>query len=246
MTRAPVDLTGRWALVTGASRRLGRHLALVLAQAGADIVVHYRSAEDEARRVAREIRSLGRRAVLVAADFSRPGAADELVSGVRAATERLDVIVHNVGRYRPQPIDAVSEEEWLATLRTNLVAPVVATNGLLDLMPAEGGSVVAIGDARVQELPADDHATAYRASKAALLLWVRALARRLGPRGVRVNMISPGQLENSVDLPENVSEAIPLGRAGTLDDVAAALLFLLGPGDYVTGAAIDVDGGYAL
>ena len=240
------DLSGAMGLVTGASRRLGRHLALELAAAGADVCVHYSRDAEGARETVAAIEALGRRAFLVAADFTDPAGIAALIEGYRAQASRLDVLVNNVGNYIVKPVEETSVDEWRSLLDANLVAPAGLINGLLDLFPEGAGSIVNLGYAGVDLLASNPEATAYQASKAGLLILTKSLATRLAPRGLRVNMISPGQLENSVDLPEDIPAAIPLARAGTLDDIAHAMHYLVRPGSYVTGVNLDVAGGYRL
>lgn len=239
------DLSGRFALVTGAAKRLGRHLAETLAGAGAEVVIHYNASRGEAEGVAASIRERGGRAHLVHGDFLDHGA-ERVAEQVRKITDGLDLLVNNVGNYDPKPVEESTPEEWRATLETNLVAPFALTRACLPMMLDREAQVVNIGYAGVDLLRPNVRATAYQISKTGLLLLTKTLAERFGPRGLRVNMISPGQLENSVDLPDVAAlpRLIPLGRAGTMDDVARALLFLLQPDSYVTGINIDVAGGY--
>lgn len=246
MSRTSEDLTGRIALVTGAAKRLGRHLALALGRAGADVIVHCHTSKSAAESVAAEIRAFGRRAWIVAADFTDVAAVRAMMRDVAAIDGRLDIIVNNVGNYTVKPIESASEEEWLTTLQVNLVAPFSVIKAAIDLFPPTGGHVVNIGYAGVEFLTANVNSTAYQVSKTGLLLLTRSFAQRLARRGVRVNMISPGHLENSVDLPADLKSAIPLGRPGRLEDIADAVLFLLKSDSYVTGINIDVAGGYRM
>ena len=241
-----LSLEGRRALVTGSARRLGRRLVLALAQAGADVVVHYRSGEDAARAVVDEARALGRDADLVQADFGRVGAATEMMAEVGRRHGSLDIVINNVGNYPIESPATTTESTWADVLQTNLVAAVGVSIGALELFPSSGGHIVNVGYVGVENVVAHPTATAYQASKTGLLVFTKSLAQAVGARGVRVNMISPGQLDNSVDLPDDIDGTIPLGRAGTSTDIVRALMYLLEPDGYVTGVNIDVAGGYRL
>lgn len=242
------DLTGRVALVTGAAKRTGRGLALALARAGADVVVHYGRSRQEADSAVAEITALGRRGLAVSADLARPGEAERLVEAALERAGRLDVLVNNVGNYPLGDPLGLTPDEFRATLETNLTAPYALIRAARPALAAAGsGHVVNLGYAGVEHLVANTRAMAYQISKAGLLVLTRSLAQALGPEGIRVNMISPGHIDNSVDLPADIQNHVPLGRPARVDDIAGALLFLLSPaGAYITGANLEVAGGYRL
>ncbi|HEY0674871.1 MAG TPA: SDR family oxidoreductase [Immundisolibacter sp.] len=249
MTAVPTaDLAGRVALVTGAARRTGRGLALALARAGADVVVQYGRSRQEAESAVAEIIALGRRGFAVSADLAVPGQAEALIETALACAGRLDVLVNNVGNYPLGDPLGLAPDEFRATLETNLTAPYALIRAALPALLASGtGQVINLGYAGVEHPVANTRAMAYQISKAGLLVLTRSLAQALGPRGVRVNMVSPGHIDNSVDLPADIASHVPLGRPARIDDIAGALLFLLSPaGAYITGANIEVAGGYRL
>ena len=246
MSQDPKILEGRVALVTGAARRLGRHLALCLAEDGADVVIHYHRHRDDAESLVERIAGLGRRAWCIESDFLVPEGAADLVRRVASLTSRLDLLVNNVGNYLVKPLDETTAADFRGVLEANLVAPQTLIRETLRLFPAEGGSIVNLGYAGVESISPNLEAAAYQVSKTGLYVLTKSWARQLAPRGIRVNMISPGQLENSVDLPEDPEACIPLGRAGTVTDIADALRYLIRPDGYVTGVNIDVAGGYRL
>ncbi len=234
----------RVALVTGAAKRLGRRLAEELAGRGMTVLVNYRASAEAAEEVADGIRTRGGRARAVRCDVGDPDDVAAMFRSIEAREGRLDVLVNNVGNYAPKPILDVGVEQWDATLRTNLSGAFYCCREAWPLM-RDGGLIVNIGYAGVDALVANREAADYQVSKTGLLVLTKSLAAALGPRGVRVNMLSPGQLANSIDLPDDVAGEIPAGRAGTLDDMSAALGFLV-ENDYVTGQNIDVAGGYRL
>ncbi|MEA3219042.1 SDR family oxidoreductase [Immundisolibacter sp.] len=249
MTAAPTaDLSGRVALVTGAARRTGRGLALALARAGADVVVHYGRSRQDAESAVAEIAALGRRGFAISADLAVPGQAEALIEAALTQAGRLDVLVNNVGNYPLGDPLGLAPEQFRATLETNLIAPYALIRAALPALVASGaGQVINLGYAGVEHMIANTRAMAYQISKAGLLVLTRSLAQALGPQGVRVNMVSPGHIDNSVDLPADIEKHVPLGRPAQVDDIAGAVLFLLSPaGGYITGANIEVAGGYRL
>lgn len=161
-----VDLAGRVALVTGAARRTGRGLALALARAGADVVVHYGRSQHEAEQVVAEIAAGGRRAWAIAADLARPGAAEALIEAALAAAGRLDILVNNVGNYPLGDPLELEPAAFRATLETNLTAPYALIRSARTALAASGqGHVINLGYAGVEHLVANTRAMAYQVSK---------------------------------------------------------------------------------
>ncbi|MDH4065208.1 MAG: SDR family oxidoreductase [Acidobacteriota bacterium] len=234
------------AVVTGGARRLGRHLCLALAARGYDVVILYRRSEAEARALEREIPVTGRRARARAVDVAVEPQVAEVFAEIGRDEGRVDLLVNNVGNYNPQHISTLDPAVWDATLATNLSGAYYCCFHALRLMPA-GGSIINIGMAGLEGIRANVQGADYYVSKTGLLVLTRALAAAYADRNIRVNMVSPGQLDNSVDLPspDEIGQTVPLGRAGTLQDVAQAVEYLL-DATYVTGANIDVAGGYRL
>ena len=236
----------RVAVVTGGARRLGRHLAHAVAQRGYAVVVIYRSSEDDAQTLVAEIIAGGGRARAVKADISRHEEVAAVFAEVSKTEQRVDLLINNVGNYVPQDVTLLTPAVWDATLSANLSGAYYCCYHALALMPA-GGQIVNIGMAGLEGIRANRLGTDYYVSKTGLLVLTRALAAGYADRGIRVNMVSPGQLDNSVDLPppDQIRAWVPLGRAGTLADISEAVLYLL-DADYVTGVNIDVAGGYRL
>lgn len=240
---------GRSALVTGAAKRLGREIALRLAASGHFVLVHYRSSRREAEGLLAEIRARGGDGALVAGDLATVKGAAAVVRAVEKSLGPkggLHALVNNVGVYKVGSLLRFSPEDFDAVLRVNLTACWRLIHGLLPRMP-RGAGIVNIGYAGVESLTATTHNTAYLISKTGLLILTKSLAQALGPRGIRANMVSPGILSNSVELPRKASDFVPLGVLGETADVADAVEFLLGPrSGYVTGVNLDVAGGYNL
>ncbi|HKP98611.1 MAG TPA: SDR family oxidoreductase [Fibrobacteria bacterium] len=235
------------ALVTGSAKRLGRELALRIGSLGYFTWIHYRSSRAEAAAVLAEIEAEGGRGALVKGDMASSRDVAAIAAKLGRASGRLDLLVNNVGIYLTGDLLGYRVEDFEATLQTNLVGAYHLIARSLDLFPGEGGAIVNIGYSGVGSLTASTHNTAYLISKTGLLVLTKSLAQALGPRGIRVNMVSPGILDNSVELPKRPREYIPLGRLGRCRDVCDAVEFLAGSGSaYVTGVNLDVAGGYML
>jgi 3-oxoacyl-[acyl-carrier protein] reductase len=234
------------AVVTGGARRLGRHLCTVLAERGYDVVILYRESETEARALAREIESTGRRARALHADVAVNADVAAVFANIGANEGRVDLLVNNVGNYNPQHVSKLDPAVWDATLATNLSGAYYCCYHALPLMRA-GNSIVNIGTAGLEGTRANVQGVDYYVSKTGLLSLTRSLAAAYAERDIRVNMISPGQLENSIDLPppEEIGRWVPLRRAGALEDISQAVVYLL-EAAYVTGVNLDVAGGYRL
>lgn len=234
------------AVVTGGARRLGRHLCLMLATRGYDIVILYRSSGEEARALVQEIAATGRRARAMAVDVGDEPQVAAAFAEIARDGARVDLLLNNVGNYNPQEVTKLTPAVWDATLTANLSGAYYCCFHALALMPA-GGNIINIGMAGLEGIRANVRGADYYVSKTGLLSLTRSLAVGYATRQIRVNMVSPGQLDNSIDLPppDEIGLTVPLGRAGALPDVAQAVAYLL-DATYVTGANLDVAGGYRL
>jgi 3-oxoacyl-[acyl-carrier protein] reductase len=237
------SLEGRTALVTGGSRGIGAAIAAELAKAGADVVIGYRSGAEEAEGVAGEI---GGRAVQ--ADVSNPEEAQRLVE----EAGDLDVLVNNAGVTRDGLIARMSEEDWRTVLDTNLGGTFNTCRAVTrGMMKRRSGSIVNISS--VVGVHGNPGQTNYSASKAGIIGFTKALARELGSRGIRANVVAPGYISTRLtnDLPEELQQAMlgstPLGRFGEPEDVAGAVRFLASDAAaFVTGEVLLVDGGLGM
>ena len=234
------------AVVTGGARRVGRQLCTTLAARGYDLVVLYRDSAAEARSLEQEIGKGVQRARALAVDVGNENQVAGVFDDITGAEGRIDLLVNNVGNYNPQHVTQLDPTVWDATLAANLSGAFYCCYHALRLMTA-GGNIINIGMAGLEGIRANVRGTDYYVSKTGLLVLTRALAAAHAERQIRVNMVSPGQLENSVDLPpaHEIGTTVPLGRAGSLQDVAQAVEYLLDAA-YVTGVNIDVSGGYRL
>ena len=239
------DLSGRTVLVTGGSRGIGRAACLGFARAGADVVVHYRSAAADAESVADEVRALGRQAETVQGDVTR---ADE-VRRMLAAQEKLDVLFNNAGVYPPGTLESLTEEEWDEVFAVNARGPFLVTQAALPLLTAaDEARVINIGTVMAYRgAPGNLH---YVAAKASLIGLTRVLARELAPRGITVNMIVPSMVETETaerDYP-GISNGVvadqAIRRYEQPDDLVGLLVFLASrESAFVTGQTILIEGG---
>jgi len=241
------DLTGTTTLVTGASGGIGRGIALRFASAGGDVAVHYHRDRARADAVVEEIEAAGGRAVAFAADLSADTACHELVHAVANWAGRLDTLVNNAGIQPVTALPGMSTDDWRTMLETNLTSAFSCTQAAARVMAA-GGAVIHIASIEATQ-PAPGHAH-YSSAKAALVMHARAAALEYGPRGIRVNTVSPGLIDRpglADDWPDGVRrwrQAAPLTRLGTPDDVANACVFLASPlASWITGHNLVVDGG---
>jgi len=234
------------AVVTGGARRLGRHLCTSLARRGYDVIVLYRDSSADARSLERTIQAAGGQVRSLAVDVGVEPSVADVFADVARREGRVDLLVNNVGNYNPQHVTELDPSVWDATIATNLSAAYYCCYHALKQMPP-GGNIINVGMAGLEGIRANVRGADYYVSKTGLLVLTRALAAAYAATNIRVNMVSPGQLENSVDLPgsDHIGQFVPLGRAGSLQDIAQAVDYLLDAG-YVTGVNIDVSGGYRL
>lgn len=241
-----LDLSGTTTLVTGASGGIGHGIALRFAEAGSAVAVHYHRDEASALAVVERIEEAGGTAKAFSADLTDDGECRRLVAAAATWTGRLDTLVNNAGVQPVEPLPEMSAESWRAVLDANLTSAFSCTQAAAGVM--DGGSVIHIASIEAAH-PAPGHAH-YSSAKAALVMHARAAALEYGPRGLRVNAVSPGLIDRpglGDAWPEGVSrweQAAPLGRLGTPGDVANACLFLASPlAAWITGHNLTVDGG---
>ena len=241
-----MELPGRVALVTGGAHRVGRALALALAREGADVAVHYHSADDDAARTAADIRALGRRAALLKADLRDPAAALALPERAREALGGVDVLVNSAALFEAKSFTAVTVEDWDRVMDVNLRAPFLLLQATAPLLEVSKGVAVNIAD--VSGLRPWSGFPHHSVSKAALIHLTKVAARSLAPH-VRVNCIVPGTVLPPDDYTEEQlaesEERTALGRLGSPADVEEALLFLV-RSEFATGSGVVVDGGRML
>ncbi len=236
-------LAGRVALITGASRGIGRSIALALASAGSSIVINYRAGEDEAQQVVREIESLGQRALAVKADVSSPVEVDDMMARIGRTFGPVDVLVSNAGIARALPLEAVHLATWDATMAVNLRGAFIMSSAVIPSMrERRWGRLVYISStaARVGGIVGPH----YAASKAGLEGMMHSYASLLAKEGITANAIAPALIETEM-LAGNraaVPERLPVGRFGTREEVADLVLAVT-KNAYVTGQTFQINGG---
>lgn len=231
-----------WTLVTGGAKRLGASLSHSLAEQGLDLVIHYRRSENEAHEVVEACRMKGVKAEAIQGDFSSE---ESLMDFARRYLERFPetgALINNVGEYLIRSALKTTLQEWTSLFQSNLYAPFYLVQSLSPSLIRHKGRVVNIGVAGLTRHSAYTYASAYMLAKDALLGLTRALARELAPYEVCVNMVSPGELDNSID-----HHPLPMKRPATSEEICRAVQFLLNPASgYITGQNIEIAGGFGL
>jgi pteridine reductase len=238
-------LANRVALITGAAKRLGRAVAVRLAHEGAEIVVHYRSSEEEAREAVEEIEKLGRRAIAIGADLTRVAEIEALVGRAGEHFGRLDVLVNSAANFLQRDFGATREADWEASLDTNLKAPFFCSQAATPWLRKSRGVIVNFAD--IGAFLAWPGYIPHCVSKSGVVMLTKCLAKELAPE-VRVNAIAPGTITMTGDPAEWEADFVrraPLGRVGTPGDVADAVMYLV-TAEFLTGHVLVLDGGRTL
>ena len=242
----PESLEGRWALVTGAAKRIGAVISAALHEAGANVAIHYLNSAEDAEQLASKLNETrSDSAVTVRGDLNNTAALKQMIDHLIKQVGRLDILVNNASSFYPTPLESITEQHWDDLLGINLKAPLFLSKVALPHLKQNGGVIINIVDVHAQR-PLKNHPV-YSSAKAGLAMLTRALAKDLSPE-VRVNGVSPGAIlwpESGISeqLKKNIIAQIPLKRPGAPADIAAAVVFLVRDAPYITGEIIAVDGG---
>jgi len=247
------ELTGKVAIVTGASKGIGAGIAKGLAAAGAAVVVNYASSKEGADRVIADITGKGGKAIAVKADVSKATDVRRLFDETKKAFGSLDVLVNNAGIYKFAPLEEVTEDEFHRQFNTNVLGLLLATKEAMKHFGADGGSVINISS--MASMSPTPTAVVYSATKGAVDTITRVLAKELGPKKIRVNAINPGGVETEgthsmgvigSDFEKYMIARTPLGRLGQPDDITPVAVFLASAASgWMTGETIAVAGGFS-
>jgi 3-oxoacyl-[acyl-carrier protein] reductase len=245
-------LTGKVAVVTGASKGIGASIAKNLAAEGAAVVVNYSSSKESADRVVADITSQGGKAIAVKANVAKKADIDQLFAESKKAFGHVDVLVNNAGIYEFSPLEGVTEDHFHKQFNLNVLGVLLTTQEAVKHFPANGGSVINISS--VVSTLAPPNTSVYSATKGAVDAITRSLAKELGPRQIRVNAINPGMVEtegvhaaglHEGDFRKEVESHTPLGRIGQVQDIAPTAVFLASPDSaWITGETFVIAGGF--
>lgn len=247
---AKTPLAGKVALVTGGAKRVGRAVALALAEAGMDVAITYRHSASEARQVVRAIERLGRRAAMIPIELAEPDAAEQVFTQFRRHFDSLYALINNASSFDPSPVGRVTPSHYDAHMAVNARAPLMLIQKFAPLLAAHDtpGRVVNFVDIHVMGQPLKGY-IAYNASKAALKEITMTMAMELGPK-VTVNAIAPGVVawaeSYTAEQRRLYMKRVPLGRPGTPEDAVRTVLFFVRDANYCTGQIIRLDGGRLL
>ncbi len=245
-------LTGKVALVTGAGRGIGRQIALTLAKANAFVIVNYNGSRNNAENVVNEITQSGGSAEAIQCNVADAAAADNMVKDVIARHGRVDILVNNAGITRDNLIMRMSEQDFDDVINTNLKGAFHMIRSLSrSFLKQRSGKIINI--ASVVGITGNAGQANYSASKAGIIGLTKSVAREFATRGICVNAVAPGYIETemtqalSEEATKGLMQMIPMGKAGTAQNVADLVLFLAGSGsDYITGQVIGINGGMAM
>lgn len=245
-------LAGKVALVTGGSRRIGKVLALALAEDGADVAITYRQRSHEAESVVRAIRRLGCRSLAIRADLTHPGDCRRAVGNAARRFDRLDILVNNVGEWLVKPVESTRLEEWREVLDSNLTAAFLCSQAAIPWMRKAGwGRIVSLGAAGAYRAHGTARMASFYAAKAGIVAFSKSLAREVGKYGITVNVVSPGVIKapelSLARARRRADRETAVGRPGTGADLAAVVRFLVSDAaGFVTGDVIGVTGGWLI
>lgn len=240
------------ALVTGGSRGIGRAIALALASAGADVMISYRSASQEAQKVVDEITKMGRQTMSFQTDVAQFNPSREMVEAIVQKFQRLDILVNNAGITKDTLLMRMTEEDWDTVIDTNLKSIFNVTKAAIrPMMSQRSGKIINITS--IAGIIGNAGQANYASSKAGIIGFTKTMAKELGSRNIQVNAVAPGFIETDMtaklteEQRKQLAEHIPLKRTGKPEEIAGVVKFLASPeADYITGQVLCVDGGMVM
>jgi 3-oxoacyl-[acyl-carrier protein] reductase len=245
-----VSLTNRVALVTGASRGIGREIALTLASAGARVAISYRSNKLAAQKVVNQLKALRAEAMMMDTDVTNPARVKEMIDSVAQRFGRLDILVNNVGDFEWKPVFETTLEEWHAVLASNLFSALYGSKyALAQMRRQRWGRIINLGSVGAERAFGQAKISAYAAAKAALVAFSRSLALEEARNGITVNVVNPPVIDDpelSLEEAQRMKDTrFPVGRPPTSQDIAEVVKFFATPeAAFVTGQVINVTGGW--
>ena len=247
-----IDLSGKIALVTGASKGIGRETSIMLAQAGAKVVINYNKSQEKADEAKKEIESSGGEAAIFQADISSPEEVKALFDFIRDTYSTLDILVNNAGTIKDNLLLSMKLKEWDKVLDTNLRGAFLCTQQAAELMmAAHAGKIVNVSS--IGAIRGGRGQTNYASAKGGLISFTTACTVELAGKGIQVNAVLPGMIVTDMSsrvrkrAGDTILEKIPSSRFGEPGDIAKLIVFLAsGNADYITGQAISVDGGMSI
>lgn len=243
------DLTDKVAVVTGGSRGIGRSICLALAEAGADILLNYSRSDKEAEKVKKEIEKMGRKCVTVRANVGNFQQAQNIGKAAMNHFGKVDILVNNAGINRDRTLKRMTIEQWDEVIRTNLSSVFNCTKAVIDPMMENGGVIISISSI-IGEMGNMGQCN-YASTKAGIIGFTKTMARELSRNNIRVNAVAPGFVETDMlgtvpeDIREGIKKEIALGRFGTPEEIALAVVYLCSPAAaWITGVTLRINGGH--
>ena len=247
-----IDLTDKVALVTGASRGIGREIALTLARAGANLVINYSRSKEQAKEVVDKINSIGVKSVAIRADVRDENQVKEMVDKILSEFETIDILVNNAGITKDSLIIRMGMDDWENVLNVCLKGAFLCSKYVSKIMIRKRSGVI-VNISSIVGIRGNPGQVNYSSAKAGLIGLTKSLAKELAPRGIRVNAIAPGYIKTemterlSLSVKEKILKATPLGYLGETKDVANSVLFFVSDlARYITGHVLLVDGGMGI
>jgi NAD(P)-dependent dehydrogenase (short-subunit alcohol dehydrogenase family) len=242
------DLKGKTVFITGAARRLGKAIALAMAQAGANVAFTFRSSSNEAKQTLKEIEATGVQALAFECDFRRPESASQAAGKVLKQFSKIDLLINNAGIFETANIEAISADQWDEVFAVNVRAPFLVSQSCIPSLRSARGRIINMGSLGGQK-PWSTHAH-YCSSKAALHMLTQVMAKALAPE-IAVNCVAPGMIdagtgEKDPALLQRLAAHTPMKKNGSPQDIVSAVMYLATAPHFITGQILTVDGGLSL